>query len=261
MKVSLNGVALEFSDRGIGPAVILLHGFPLDRRIWSDQIEPLAKVCRVIALDLRGHGRSGTTQGPYPMDLFADDVLMLMTAMKVPKFAVVGHSMGGYIAFALHRKAPERLSGIALVASRAKADSEEARRIREESAQRVEKEGMRSMAETMPDRLLNLEAPRSVMELVRDVITTANPMGVAGALRGMAMRPDASAQLSTIRVPTLIAAGRGDRIVPVAESEAMAAAIPGSRTAWFDKSGHMPMVEEPAAFTDALVAWASRASA
>ncbi len=255
MKVSLNGVALEFTDRGIGAAVLLLHGFPLDRRIWNDQMEPLARTCRIVAVDLRGHGRSASTPGPYPMDLFADDALQLMSALKIPRFAVVGHSMGGYIALALHRKAPERLSGVALVASRSKADSDEAKRVREETAQRVEREGMRSMAETLPDRLLNLEAPRSVMEFVRDVITTATPMGVAASLRGMAMRPDATAQLAAIKIPTLVAAGRGDRIVPVAESEAMAAAIPGAKTAWFEKSGHMPMVEEPAAFTDALLAW------
>jgi pimeloyl-ACP methyl ester carboxylesterase len=255
MKTTINGIPIEFTDHGSGTAVLLIHGYPLNRRIWDQQIEDLLPEARVVAPDLRGHGNSYAPPGPYAMDQFADDLLLLMSALKIEKFAAVGHSMGGYITFALHRRAPLRLLGAALVASRAKADTDEARKVREETAQRAEREGVRFIAETMPDRLLHVDAPQSAIIAVRDIITTANSVGVAGALRGMASRPDATPQLAAMRLPVLVAAGRGDRVVPPAESEAMAASIEGSKLVWFEKSGHMPMLEEPATFSETLKAW------
>jgi 3-oxoadipate enol-lactonase len=153
--------------------------------------------------------------------------------------------MGGYIVFALHRIAPERIAGAAFVSSRALPDGEEARKAREAVAQRAEKEGPGFLAETMPEKAAGTAPPPAVIEKLRTIIRAAQPAGVAAMARGMASRPDCTPQLSKIAFPTVVFAGRQDKIVPTAESEAMAKGIPGSKLVWCERSGHVPMLEEP----------------
>ncbi|HVE42124.1 MAG TPA: alpha/beta hydrolase [Planctomycetota bacterium] len=226
-----------------GP-LLLIHGFPLDGRIWDPMIAKI-KVRQLIVPDLRGCGKTPLPPGPSSIDDYARDLLAIMDASKVDRFAVAGHSMGGYIAFALLRLAPQRVSALALVSSRALPDSEEMKKTREATAQRAEKEGPGFLAGTMPERAVGSSPPPGVVDALRKIIREAQPKGVAAASRAMAARPDATPQLGQIQIPTLVFAGRGDKIVPASESEAMATAIPGSKLVWCEKSGHVPMLEEP----------------
>ena len=237
---------LDFSVRGgSGPALLLVHGFPLDRRIWQDVAAKIPPSVRLILPDLRGHGKSALPPGPCTIDDYARDLLGLMDKLAVQKFFIAGHSMGGYILFALHRIAPERIAGGALVSSRALPDTEESRKTREATAQRAEKEGPGFLAGTMPEKAVGNAPPPGVLDTLRTVIRGAQAKGVAAASRAMASRLDATPQLPKIAFPTVVFAGRGDKIVPPAESEAMARAIPGAKLVWCENSGHVPMLEEP----------------
>lgn len=238
--------------------VLLIHGFPLDHTIWDDQVAALSARFRVLAPDLAGHGKTLLPPGPRGMDDYARELLAHLDREGVVRFVAAGHSMGGYIVFALHRLAPERLAGAALVSSRAKADNEEGRKTREDTALRVEREGVGFLADVMPGRVFGPAPAPALLEKVRSMIRATPPAGVAAASRAMAARPDATSQLARIAVPTLVLAGRQDRIVPPAESEAMAAAIPGATLAWCERSGHMPMLEEPEVVSRELLALASR---
>jgi len=237
---------LEYTVRGeSGPALVLVHGFPLDRRIWEPVASKLPPSIRLVLPDLRGHGKSALPPGPCSIDDYARDVLGLMDKLAVPKFTFAGHSMAGYILFALHRIAPDRIAGGALVSSRALPDNEDGRKTREATAQRAEKEGPGFLAATMPERAAGSAPPPGVLDTLRTVIRSAQGKGIAAASRAMASRPDSTPQLSRIAFPTVVFAGRGDKIVPPAESEAMAAAIPGAKLVWCEQSGHVPMLEEP----------------
>jgi pimeloyl-ACP methyl ester carboxylesterase len=172
-------------------------------------------------------------------------MLEIMDSSGVNRFAAAGHSMGGYIVFALLRLAPERISAAAFVSSRALPDTEDARKIREAVAQRAEKEGPGFLAATMPEKAVGSNPPPGVLDTLRTIIREAQPKGVAAAARAMAARPDATQQLSKISCPTVVFAGRQDKIVPAAESESMAKAIPGAKLVWCENSGHVPMLEEP----------------
>lgn len=237
---------LDFTDRGgDGPALLLIHGFPLDRRIWEKTAAKIPPRVRLILPDLRGHGKSALPAGPVTIEDYARDLLELTDGLKIPKFFAAGHSMGGYILFAIHRLAPERLLGGALVSSRALPDTPDGRKTREDTARRVEKEGPAFLSQSMPEKAVGSAPPPGVIDTLRLVIRQAQPKGVAAAARAMAGRVDATLQLPTIKVPTVVFAGRGDKIVPTAESEAMAQAIPGAKLVWCEKSGHVPMLEEP----------------
>src|SRR2546427_7921628 len=134
---------MDALDRGTGPAILLIHGFPLDRRIWEAQIERLAASrCRVVAPDLPGFGKSPPlSPAPANLEGYARVLLEHMDSLGLKRFAAAGHSMGGYVLFALHRLAPDRLGAAALVSTRAKADGDEARRTPEETAQRALRQG------------------------------------------------------------------------------------------------------------------------
>jgi pimeloyl-ACP methyl ester carboxylesterase len=237
---------IEFTARGDrGPVLLLVHGFPLDRRIWDDVIARIPATVRLIVPDLRGHGKSALPPGPCTIDDYASDLLELMDRVKVDRFFVAGHSMGGYVLFALQRLAPGRIAGGALVSSRALPDGDEARKTREATAQRAEKEGPGFLAGMMPEKAVGHNPPPKVLETLRIVIRAAQAKGVAAASRAMANRTDATPQLGGILFPTVVFAGRQDKIIPAAESEAMAKAIPGAKLVWCESSGHVPMLEEP----------------
>ncbi|MBI2930312.1 MAG: alpha/beta hydrolase [Planctomycetes bacterium] len=232
--------------------LLLIHGFPLDHTLWEHQIGELQRTSRVLAPDLRGFGGSEGGPGAWTMENFAQDLLRHLDGIGVERFIAVGHSMGGYVVFAIHRLAPKRLAGIGLVASRAGADTPEARARREETAKAVLERGGIVAEEQMVPKLFAPGAPLETVEKARAAIRRASRSGIAAALRGMACRPDATIQLPEIHVPVMIIAGRQDSIVPPAESEAMARMIPDARLVWAERSGHMPMLEEPQIVNSAL---------
>jgi pimeloyl-ACP methyl ester carboxylesterase len=214
--------------------VVLIHGFPFNATLWRRVAPPGA-----LAPDLPGFGAAAP--GPDTVDAYAQSILARVDG----PLAVVGHSMGGYVALAMHRLARERITGVAFVASRAVADTPEIRVKRRELEQQVLSEGVDVLERGMMPRLFGPGAAPAMLEEARALIRQATPQGAAAAIRAMMNRPDSVPQLATIAVPALVVAGRHDQIVPAAESESIARAIPASRLVWCERSGHLPMIEEP----------------
>ncbi len=237
--------------------LLFIHGFPFDHTLFDRAAKRLAREHRVLAPDLPGF--AGTPALPIDppkvrVDDFARFLLDQVDRAKVDRFTPVGHSMGGYIAFALHRLAPRRLSGFALVSSRAAADTEAGRRVRAQNAARVEREGTMFLADEMSRKPLATDhAPDpAIVDKLRSIIARASPAACIGALHAMAARPDSTPQLKKITVPALVIAGPHDSIVSRAESEALGRGFPRGSITWCKRSGHMPMLEEPDVFCDAL---------
>ena len=133
---------LAFDDVGPGPVVVLLHGFPLDRWMWTHQKASIGAIYRLIVPDLRGHGSSAAPDGIYTVDGMADDVLELLDALQLTGPVVFGGlSMGGYIALSIAARHPDRVKALMLMNTRAAADSPEAAGARQELAAEVEAHG------------------------------------------------------------------------------------------------------------------------
>jgi pimeloyl-ACP methyl ester carboxylesterase len=249
---------LAYSDSGPGRVVVLLHGFPLSREMWREQLSGLGSIYRVIAPDLRGHGDSPAPEGVYTMDEMADDVIELLDTLHITERVVLGGmSMGGYVALSLVARYPHRIRGLILMDTRAGADSLEVAANREVSARSVlSANSATPVVDAMLPRLfapLTQEQRPERVEPMMTIMVKSSPAGVAGALRGMAVRPDRKDELSKISVPTLILVGEHDVITPPAEAKAMADAIPAARLEIIPGAGHMAPYENYSAANAAIL--------
>jgi 3-oxoadipate enol-lactonase len=263
VKRVINGFEMNFEDVGEGPALLLVHGFPFDHSMWTHQMEALQQDYRVIAPDLRGHGQSEVTPGPYSMDLLAEDLYALLQSLGIEQVVLVGLSMGGYIAFAFWRSYPELVQALVLADTRATADTPEGRQNRQEMIEQVRAEGTRPIADQMVARLLSaltLEKKPAVVSHARRMILNTPVDGVVGALQGMAQRPDSTPLLETITVPTLILVGEEDTVTPPQAAAEMQAGIQSPRRSdapevelvHIRQAGHLSPLENPEVFNLAL---------
>jgi pimeloyl-ACP methyl ester carboxylesterase len=248
---------LTYSDAGTGSPVVLLHGFPLSRAMWREQFSALSPGWRVIAPDLRGHGDSPDPEGVYTMDEMADDVLELLDALKIAEPVVLGGlSMGGYVALSVMARHPGRVRGLMLMDTRASGDTPETARDRETNAQAViAANHARSVVEKMLPRLFGKSTLKDRPELVeplRSLMEESSPRGIAGALRGMAIRPDRRPMLGQVSVPTLVLVGEDDVVTPPDEVKGLAAAIPDSSLVVIPEAGHLAPYENPSATNQAI---------
>jgi 3-oxoadipate enol-lactonase len=254
MRLRIDDGVLDVLDEGEGTPVVLLHGFPLAKEIWDEQAAELRRRARVLRIDLRGLGASRGGPGPYLMESLASDVAGVLDARGIAAAAIVGHSLGAYVAFAFLRMFEERVLGLGLVCGRAGADPDVVRARREELATLAETQGMEPIANDYVPRFFAQATYRERPELVdsaRAVVLATDPLGAAAVMRGMAMRVASDDLLEDIGVPAVVVAGRHDAFVPAGEQRAMANAIRAARFVTLE-SGHLPHWEQPDALTGAL---------
>ena len=224
--------------------LLLLPGLLDDARLWRHQCETLADVASIAVADL--------TRGDSVAELAAQ---VLATAPA--RFALAGLSMGGYVAFEILRRAPERVLRLALFDTQAGPDTEESRRRRQEAMAAARAGGFAAL---LPGILGNLVAAvnRDRPE-VRDVFfAMAEDAGPEVYLRQMGAimgRPDSRPGLAAIAVPTLAIGGREDGPTPPAVMAEMAAAIPGGRYVAVEDAGHLVPLEQPQAASALLRLW------
>jgi pimeloyl-ACP methyl ester carboxylesterase len=242
---------------GHGPAAVLIHGYPLDHRVWIDLLaSPLAEQHTLIAVDLRGHGASpwaGDTA--HPMELLADDVAAVIQAVAKGPAHVVGLSMGGYVTLALWERHARWVRSIALVDTRSAADSDEGKAGRQAAMEAVVNAGRPTLAAAMIERLLCPDADLIVKARVGSMIESLAVETIVADLRGMRDRADRTWLLPTITVPTLVLVGERDTLTPPEDARAMARAIPGARLVVVPGSGHLVPLEAPAVLARELGAF------
>jgi 3-oxoadipate enol-lactonase len=186
------------------------------------------------------------------MESFADDVLHLLKSLQLSApVALVGLSMGGYVAFEFARKYPQQLCGLVLAATQPINDSEQSRQARYETADMVRREGTVILAERMLTRLLGQttrETKPEVAETVRRLIQDNTARGVAKACYALASRRDSTPVLGSIQVPVLIVAGAEDPLIPERQLQVMQKGIRQARLTVIRQSGHLVNLEQTEEF-------------
>jgi 3-oxoadipate enol-lactonase len=246
-RYQVGDLTLAVDARGDGPALLLVHGFPLDRTLWAHQVATLSG-WRRIAPDLRGAGASDAPDAGYSMAAYADDLAALLDRLRVERAVVAGLSMGGYVAFEMWRRHRTRVMGLVLADTRAEADTPEARRGREEMIEVARAHGAAAVADRMVPKLLGRSTRRAqphLVEQVHGMIARAPVAGLVGALAAMRERPDSTPQLASIDVPTLVVVGEEDEVTPPALARALAAGVPGAAMTTIPGAGHLAPLEAP----------------
>ena len=223
--------------------LVLLHAFPLDARMWDGVRGPFAKRLRLVTPDLG--------EGPPSLDDAAETVL---AGLGDEPFVLGGCSMGGYLAMAILRKAPERVAGLLFVDTKSAADAPEARDNRLAMAARAETEGVAGwLADAMLPNLVGATTKSQrpeVLARLRALIDSQPGSVVARAQRAMAARPDSTELLAQVAVPTLVVRGTEDALMAPGAVE-----VPGARVEELAGCGHLPPVEDPEAFAAVVLDW------
>ena len=254
--IAINGISMAYEDSGGGQPLVFVHGHPFDRSMWRPQVEHFGRTgWRVVTPDLRGYGESTVVSGKTTLEVFARDIAYLLDHLQIDRAVLVGLSMGGQILLEFHRMFPQRVRALVLADTSARAETESGRRLRHEMADRLLREGMNRFADEVLPKMIaprNIEALPDVAEHVLTMMRGTSPEGAAAALRGRAERPDYVGMLPRIAVPTLVIVGRDDEFTPVDEAQLMYERIPDASVVVVDGAGHMPNLEQPAAFNSAV---------
>ncbi|HEX6033431.1 MAG TPA: alpha/beta hydrolase [Anaerolineales bacterium] len=248
-KVNVNGIPLAYERRGRGNPLVLLHGYPLDHHLWNQVVPLLEDTFDVILPDLRGFGNSTMINLPYSMDDYASDIASLLDQLNIQKAAIVGHSMGGYVALAFARLYPERVSGLGLVSSQVLADAPERKEGRYKSAADVEANGIGSVVETMTPKFTSDD---KLQAYARASMERQQPAAYIGALKAMAERADSTPLLSSFRFPVVVVHGDADSLIPIDRAREVKAALPQAYLVEIPGAGHIPMMEAPETTAEAL---------
>jgi pimeloyl-ACP methyl ester carboxylesterase len=249
----LGGRRVSWLESGHGTPIVLLHAFPLHAEMFASQHASLPHGWRLVTPDLRNLGQS---DGPRAVDVddHAEDVLALLRHLGIERAVVGGVSMGGYVTFAILRKAPQRCRALVLADTRADGDSADARAARVAMQETARTQGLAAVADAMVPRLLgqsSLAGP-ALPARVRELILSNDVEGVVDALDALRTRPDSTDLLAGIASPTLVLVGEEDVVTPPAMAEGIVSRVPAAQLALVSRAGHLANLEQPAHFEAAL---------
>lgn len=248
-KINVNGIQLAYTRHGNGSPLVLLHGFPLDHHLWDEVVPLLDRTFDVITPDLRGFGESTILDTQPSMDDYASDIAGLLDQLQIQKAAIVGHSMGGYIALAFARLYPDRVSGLGLVSSQVLADAPERKEGRYKSAADVEANGIGSVVEAMAPKFTSDE---KLQAYARASMERQQPAAYIGALKAMAERLDSTPLLASFQYPIVVIHGDSDSLIPIDRAREVRVAISQAHVVEIPGAGHMPMMEASQKTAEAL---------
>lgn len=247
--VDLDGTRVAYRRAGNGPALVMVHGAPSDGRTWQWMVPDLSRDHTVIAWDAPGFGGSSDIDDSWRAARFADALAAFVAALDLDRPHVVGHSFGTMVALSLFRRHPAVPASLVLVGGYAGwAGSLPA----DEVARRLEMfVGMADLGDAFDPRsypglfsdLIPADREAALAAMMRDNIrpATIRAAGHVGA------ETDLRPMLPTIDVPTLVLHGEADARSPLANAEALHAAIPSSELVVLPRLGHACLVEDPGA--------------
>lgn len=251
------GIALNVQHSGpqIGAPLVLLHGFGSDTRVWDAVLQLLPETLHVIRIDLRGHGQSDCPTPPYSMGAMIKDVETVLETAKIRDSVVVGLGLGGMIAQGLAVKRLDQVRGLVLCNSAAKIGHPPHWQA---MIDEVAGGGQAALAERMMQIWFHRAAIKEAKhEASLRTFLDTSPDGLIGSFEAL-MGTDFYTPTSGLRLPCLGIAGAEDRFVPPDMTRETVGLIPGSDFALLRKSGHLPPVDQPQAFADALTGYLKR---
>lgn len=234
---------LFFTDKGSGPTVVLIHGFPFDHSIWDEFSAQLADRCRVITIDLPGFGKSALEPMIFSIDDIGSMVAAFLKAQRLSPCTLVGHSLGGYVALSVAANNPELLDALVMFHSTAQADSAEKKESRNKALDFIDQHGVKAFTSSFVTPLFAQPGHAGIAK-VRAVAAEAHPSTVKGYLQAMRDRKDRMEMLAQFPKPVLFIAGEKDGGIPADAVRRQASLARLAELHILPEVGHMGMFED-----------------
>ena len=246
---------ISYSDSGKGGAIVLLHGFLENQKMWQELVPELSKKYRVITIDLLGHGDSGCLGYVHSMEENADVVHSVLSELRIRKAIFVGHSMGGYVALAFAELHPANVKGLVLLNSTSKADSEERKKNRDRAIKAVKKDYVGFIRLSIgnlfsPDNRIKFtdEIENGKLEALKTPL-----QGIVASLEGMKIRKDREVLLHLTPYPKMLILGKKDPVLVYTESLEQIEKTDVKLVTFPD--GHMSVIENQEELKEVLLAF------
>lgn len=259
MRIPVNGIELNYTIEGDGPWVVMSHSLACSLQMWDPQAEALAARYKVLRFDTRGHGLSAAPPGAYTLDQLADDLHGLLQALKVDRPHFVGLSMGGMIGMTYALRYPGRFRSLVLCDTSSRLGPQ-VQPIWDERIRIATEQGMEPLVEPTLKRWFTeptVSARPPVLDRVAAMIRATPPAGYAGCCHAIP-KIDVTARLKEIGCPIQIIVGEQDAGTPVEMSRDIQAAAPGAELVVIPNASHLSNLEQPEAFTRALLEFLAR---
>ena len=259
MKAKSNGIEVNYTVQGEGPWVVMSHSLGCDVSMWDEQVRALQAKYKVLCFDTRGHGATDAPATDYTLDMLSTDLLGLLDGLKVENPHYVGLSMGGMIGMTFALKHPGRLRSLVLCDTSSRIPPE-AGPIWEGRIKVAAEQGMEPLVEPTLQRWFTepfYKANKPMMSRVGQMIRNTKPAGYIGCCRAIP-KINLTDRLGAIRCPVQVIVGDQDVGTPVAMSQAIHQAIPGSRLDVLASASHLSNLEQPVAFNAALLDFLQR---
>ena len=243
--VNYKNEKVTFSDSGKGKAVVLLHGFLGSHKIWEQTINNLSTSYRVIAIDLPGHGNTECLGYAHSMDLMAKCVKSVLDSLRLKKYIIIGHSMGGYVGLAFADLFPDHLKGLFLYHSTAYADSDEKKKDRLRAIQAVKANRGIYTKSTIKNLFAskNLKYLKNEISFALSIAKQTGKKGIIAALHGMRDRPRRDIILGLVNYPIMMVIGELDNVLPYDQLLEQSQLIKNKTILYLEHDGHFGFLE------------------
>lgn len=245
--------SIAYTDTGKGTAIVLLHGFLENQKMWDKYIDVFAKKNRVITIDLLGHGETECLGYVHSMEDNAEAVHTVLAELRIRKAILVGHSMGGYVALAFAELYPEAVKGFVLLNSTSKSDSDERKTNRDRAIKAVKQsyKAFVSMAIANLFSENNRERLVEEIELVKKEALKTPLQAIVASLEGMKIRKDREVLLHLTPYPKMLILGEKDPVLPYEENKTQTENSAVALVTFPD--GHMSHIENQEELTGVLL--------
>ncbi len=268
MKANVNGSVVNYEIAGSGPCLILLHGFSDNLTMWNDQLAQFSDKYRILAYDIRGHGKTKATLDRFTMDIVTKDLHDLMNELEIDRACLLGYSMGGRIAIEFAIRYPHKTTGLI--------SSNFAFKNTDELPTDTEKEQMAKhlalqtrlvgsgdievIADVLTERSLSYgfrdQRPSDFLKY-KHVKLQNDPKDYVTIVRDSAATISNIPDLTQLMCKTLIIVGENDRLMSIDVARSMASALPNSNIEML-ATGHASVVEDPESFNKIVLNFLDR---
>jgi pimeloyl-ACP methyl ester carboxylesterase len=238
---------IHFNDTGKGRVIVFLHGFLSSHKVWDEYAKQLSNKFRIIAIDLPGHGKTPSIGYYHSMELMAQSVKAVLDKVRVRRYVLIGHSMGGYVSLAFAELYPENIAGLSLCHSTSYTDNEAKKIDRSRMIQFIKK-GNKNLIVNSVESLFTPEKAKRNKKKIKTALAIANTVSkqsIINSLEGMKERKCRDLILKFSDYPILFIIGKKDNVVSEESMYSQIGLCKFPEIAMMEKESHMGFYEEP----------------